>query len=35
MPAREFKAGKAFCTVCLLVLLSALAYEFVELNLYA
>jgi hypothetical protein len=32
MPAREFKAGKAFWTVCLLILLSALAYEFVELN---
>jgi len=32
MPAREFKAGKAFWTVCLLILLNVLAYEFVELN---
>ena len=35
MPARKFNAGKAFLTVCLLILLSVLAYEFVELNLYA
>jgi hypothetical protein len=32
MPARKFKAGKAFGTICLLILLSALAYEFLELN---
>jgi len=32
MLARKFKAGKVFWTVCLLILLSALAYEFVELN---
>jgi len=32
MPARKFKAGKAFLTVCVLILLSVLAYEFVELN---
>jgi hypothetical protein len=32
MPTRKFKAGRAFWTVCLLFLLSALAYEFVELN---
>src|SRR5207245_6778053 len=31
-PASKFKAGKAFLTVCLLILFSALAYEFVELN---
>jgi hypothetical protein len=32
MPEREFKAGTAFRTVCLLSLLGVLAYEFVELN---
>ncbi len=32
MPARKFKAGTAFWTVCLLSLLGVLAYEFVELN---
>src|SRR5438876_11198702 len=32
MPARKFKAGTAFRTVCLLSLLGVLAYEFVELN---
>jgi|SRR5438552_13500 len=32
MPARKFKAGKAFWTLCLLILLSALAYGLVEIN---
>ena len=32
MPARKFKAGKAFLSVCLLILISALAYGVVELN---
>ena len=32
MPARKFNAGKAFLAVCLLILLSVLAFEFVELN---
>ena len=32
MPARKFKAGTAFLTVCLLFLISALAYGVVELN---
>src|SRR6266576_102635 len=32
MPESKFKAGKAILTVCLLVLLGALAYEFAELN---
>src|SRR6266540_4199140 len=32
MPERKFKTGKAFLTVCLLILLSLLAYGFVELN---
>ena len=32
MPARKFKAGKAFLTISLLILLSVFAYEFVELN---
>ncbi len=32
MPARKFNTGKAFLTVCLLIFLSAMAYEFVELN---
>src|SRR5437867_4525471 len=32
MAAGKFKASKAFWTICLLILLGALAYEFVELN---
>src|SRR5213594_4051370 len=32
MPARKFKAGKAFWTICLLSLLSALAYAVVAMN---
>ncbi len=32
MPARKFNAGKAFLGVCLLILLSVLVFEFLELN---
>lgn len=32
MPDRKFKAGKAFGTICLLILLGALAYGFVKMN---
>src|SRR5262245_35014140 len=32
MPARKFKAGKAFGTICLLIVLGALAYGFVKMN---
>src|SRR6266542_5852172 len=32
MPARKFKAGKAFLAVGLLILLGALAYGIIELN---
>jgi hypothetical protein len=32
MPDRKFKRGKAFFTLCLLILLSVLAYELVELS---
>ena len=32
MPAGKFKAGRAFWTVFLLILLGALAYQFIELN---
>ena len=31
MPERKFKVGKAFLSLCLLILLSVLAYELIEL----